>query len=204
MNTLKSKVMIGFVCFALGIGAVLLTQKFSEKHEMKIANIDSNHSIQFYNDDFFGKSNDPFEQMRKMRKQMLDQFDKPDEGGKIFDSWFGKRFGGGSVGEIKKREDKDFIYYDVAIKGLNKENLKVNVTNGQVAISGQAEQKSEENGSKSFSSSSFHRSFPVPPDADSSKVQMDQSMDLLTLKFPKTPLAHRSEPNMQQEQPKSI
>ncbi len=193
MKIIKSKVFIGALFFVLGIGAVLEAQRFFIKPSDKLELATTSHPAktmdslfdQFYDDDFFGRTHDPFEQMRKMRKHMMKDFDNLDQGGGMFDSWYRRRFGGGDAGEVTKREDKDFIYYDIAIKDLNKEKLNVKVENGQITISGQAEKKSEENGNGSYFSSSFHRSFPAPPDVDANKVQMEPSKDKLTLKFPK-------------------
>lgn len=193
MKIIRSKVFISALFFVLGIGAVLAVQRFLAKPSDKLELATTSHSTktmdslfdQFYDDDFFGRTHDPFEQMRKMRKRMMKDFDEIDNGGGMFDSWYRKRFGGGDAGEVTKREDKDFIYYDIAIKDLNKEKLNVKVENGQITISGQVEKKSEENGNGSYFSSSFHRSFPAPPDVDADKVQMESSKDKLILKFPK-------------------
>lgn len=176
MKAFKSKVLIGLVCFVLGVAAALLVQKLNSKPAITLLASNPTHAMKymdslfdpFYDDDFFGRSGDPFE-----------------NSGSIFDSWYRKKFGGGDAGEVKKREDKNFIYYDIAIKDLDKEKLKVKVEDGQISISGQTEKKSEENGSGSFYSSSFHRSFPAPPEVDADKFQMEQLKDTLTLKFPK-------------------
>lgn len=194
MRFIKTKLFIGLACFVLGIGVVLLAQKYLLKSKDDlISGSPSLHAMQsmnslfdqFYNDDFFSSSRDPFDQMRKMRERMMKEFEEPEKGRGLFDSWYKDRFGGGDAGEIKKREDKDFIYYDIAIQGLDKEKLNVKVADGQINITGQIEKKSEEGGSTSFMSSSFHRSFPAPPEVDANKVQMEQSEGRLTLKFPK-------------------
>lgn len=193
MKILQSKLFIGSLSFLLGVSAILIGQRIFEKPKQSLDVIPKLHSTykmdslldQFYNDDFFGNAHDPFEQMRKMRKRMMKDFDAVENGGGIFDSWYRKRFGGGHAGEVTQREDKDYVYYDIAIKDLNKEKLNVKVENGQISISGQTEKKSQENGDAAFFSSSFHRSFPEPPDVDAKKVQMESSQDKLTLKFPK-------------------
>ena len=141
---------------------------------------------QFYNDDFFDRSLDPFEDMRKMRERILRDFDNPEESTGAFDSWFQKKFGGGSVGDIKKREDSSFVYYDISTKGLDPKKLKVKVENNQISISGETENKSEGDHSETYSKSSFHRSFPAPGHVDAEKVHIEQLADKLVLKFPKT------------------
>jgi HSP20 family molecular chaperone IbpA len=198
MNIIRSKIFVGLVCFILGVGAVFLGQHLrtgsardsvsaDESQHFKNEAFPNMNSIfdQFYNDDFFSRSHDPFEQMRQMRKRMMKDFDPSNSGSGIFDSWYRDRFGGGDAGDIKKREDKNFIYYDIAIKGVDKRNFNFKIADGQISISGQVENKSEENGNGTYFSSSFHRSFPVPPDVDAKKVQVEQDKDLVTLKFPK-------------------
>jgi HSP20 family molecular chaperone IbpA len=189
----QKKIAIGILCFVLGVGAMFGAQTLwlnkpkpgtSEPLALAQRNMDSLFD-QFYNDDFFGRSHDPFEEMRRMRERMLKDFERPDEGTGLFDSWYKKKFGGGDVGEITKREDDQFVYYDIAIKGLDQNKLNVKVENGQIEISGQIEKKSQDENAGSFFSSSFHRSFPTPPDVDPNKVQMEQEKDKLVVKFPK-------------------
>lgn len=193
MKIIHSKLFIGSLSFALGACAILLGQTLFQKPKQNLDTPSKLHSAnrmnslldQFYGDDFFGNTHDPFERMRKMRNHMMKDFDALEDGGGLFDSWYRKRFGGGNAGEITQREDKDYVYYDIAIKDLNKEKLNVKVENGQISISGQIEKKTQENGDATLFSSSFHRSFPAPSEVDDKKVQMESSQDKLTLKFPK-------------------
>ena len=198
MKILKSNVFIGFACFLLGIAAVLAAQRFVAQHHKVLSLAEQDPPFksgaspnlnslldQFYNDDFFNRTHDPFEQMRQMRDQFMKNFDEPGLGSGMFDSWYRNRFGGGDAGEIKRREDKGFVYYDISIKGLDKRNFNFKIADGQISISGQVEIKSEENGNGSYLNSKFHRSFPVPPDVDAKRVQIEQGKDLVTLKFPK-------------------
>jgi len=187
MKILKSNAFVGFVCFVVGASAVLAAQKFTTerpkglnwskgKLQFKngaLANMDSVFD-EFYNDDFFNRVRDPFEQMRQMRSRLMEDFNETKLGG-----------GGGDVGEIKRREDKDFVYYDIGVKGIDKKNFNFKIVDGQISISGQAENKSEENGTGTYFSSSFQRSFPVPPDVDGKRVQVEQDKDRVTLKFPR-------------------
>ncbi|MBL7715694.1 MAG: Hsp20/alpha crystallin family protein [Bdellovibrionales bacterium] len=186
MKIFESKILIGFLCFLVGIGAVLAAQKLlvPPKKELVFASGMKPMLDQFYDDEFFSRSRDPFEQMRKMRNRMIKEFDGSNPGG-LFDSWYQGRFGGGDVAEIKKREDKGFVYYDIAIPGLDPKNLKVRVQNGQINVSGKIEKKTEEEGNSSFVSSSFHRSFPAPPEVDSNRVEIEQADGQVTLKFPR-------------------
>lgn len=180
MKFLKTKVFVGFVCFLVGAAAAFAAQRFTSERQKGLnladgklhfknpapVNLDSVFD-DFYNDDFFGRAHDPFEQMRQMRST----------------------FGGGDAGEVKRREDKDFVYYDIGIKGIDKKNFNFKIADGQISISGQAENKSEESGTGTYFSSSFHRSFPVPQDVDAKRVQVEQDKDLVTLKFPRVSAA---------------
>jgi HSP20 family molecular chaperone IbpA len=143
----------------------------------------------FFNDDFFGRSPrssaDPFSEMRRMRQGMMKQFDSA-QGGGMFDSWFQKKFGGGSAGDISQREDDHAVYYDISIEGLKPEDVKIKVENDQLMISGEVEKKTEEGGNSTFSRSSFHRSFPLPPNVESDQVQLERKSGKLIVKFPKT------------------
>ena len=85
MKLVKSPILIGLVCFGLGVGAVLILQKFvlTPKDAHRAASSSALHALrdvrplfdQFYNDDFFSSSRDPFEQMRKMRERMMKEFE---------------------------------------------------------------------------------------------------------------------------------
>jgi len=112
---------------------------------------------------------DPFEEMRK---QMLSQFSNA---ANVQDH----------SQEIRSREDDKYYYYDIMVKGLDQEKLKINVQDGQIEISGQIENKESENGSSSYFSSSFHRSFPLPFNADGGKVEVENDKEKMTIKVPK-------------------
>ncbi|MEZ4815082.1 MAG: Hsp20/alpha crystallin family protein [Bdellovibrionota bacterium] len=188
-NILNNRLFIVLLSFALGAGSLFLYQQYiSPKHKLESnftnKNIDPLFD-QFYNDDLFNKSFDPFESMRQMRDKMEKQFQTPNEGRGIFDSWFQKRFGGGSAEEITQREDDQFVYYELKVMGLDQEKVRVSVSDGQLSISGKVEKKTEADGSANYFSSSFHRSFPVPAGVDSTKVQMEQEKDKIIIKFPK-------------------
>ena len=192
MKPIYSKALFGLAMFSLGVTAVLLAQKFYlEPRNQKASTFafDSRKLDplfdQFYNDDFFEKSNDPFKEMRNMRERMLKQFGNSNEESGLFDSWYKKKFGGGNAGEVTKREDDKFVYYEISAKGINQDKLSVKVENGQIDISGTIENKTHDENQESHFSSSFHRSFPAPANVDSAKVQMEQEKDKLMIKFPK-------------------
>ena len=144
-----------------------------------------------FDDDFFGR-NDPFEEMKKMREEMEKRMERFGPGGKSnpFDSLFSDKFGGGSVNDISRREDADFVYYDIKIDDLNSTSISTKIENGHITITGSTEKKSGagDNGSTSAESvfkSTFNRTFPLPDHVDQNKMETVSEKDKVVLKFPK-------------------
>ncbi len=148
-----------------------------------------------FNDDFF-ESSDPFEDMKKMREQMRKRmkiFEKPDSTSNPFDSWFSDKFGGGSVDDIARREDDDFVYYEIKIHDLNSTSLNTKIENRYITITGTVEKKNGADDKKddvgflsqSMFKSTFHRTFPLPENVDQNRMEMLPEKDKVVLKFPK-------------------
>ncbi|MGZ3774066.1 MAG: Hsp20/alpha crystallin family protein [Pseudobdellovibrionaceae bacterium] len=107
---------------------------------------------------------------------------------KFFPDFFNDDFFGSSrdlVEEIKQRKDDNFLYYEIDLHGQSPKEVKVEVKNGQIFISGQIESKEDKDGSSSYYSSSFQRSFPVPSDVDSDNFKTEQDDKKIIIKFPK-------------------
>lgn len=133
------------------------------------------------------ESTNPFDRIQKMRKQMMKQLPSDDD---LDEDQFNLTFGDEGMnpldsGRMTQREDDQYIYYEVPLRGLKEEKLDVQVSQGQVTISGKVEKKSEEKGNSTFFSSSFHRSFPVPPGVDAEHLQVEPEKDKFVIKFPK-------------------
>jgi len=169
MRFLHSKLFVGLTCFILGVGAGVLVQKIPRRAHEQMSQAKNEP-----------ESFDPFQQMRQMQKQMMKQMEEAEAGG----IW-GDQQAQADDPKIHEREDKDYVYYDISTRDIGKDKLKVRVADGQISVSGQIEKNSDDDGNSAFFSSSFHRSFPVPPEVDANKVQMEQNQDQLTLKFPK-------------------
>lgn len=150
-----------------------------------------------FKDNFFG-SNDPFKEMKKMREQMEKRIEKLDGNSHSmsnpFDSWFTDKFGGGSINDIAKREDDNFVYYDIKIDDVKSTSINTKIENGYITISGTTEKKSgtpnsQEDGNhfsaQSMYKSTFNRTFPLPDHVDQDKMQMASEKDKVVLKFPK-------------------
>lgn len=148
-----------------------------------------------FNDDFFASA-DPFEDMKKWRGQMqkrMEAFDKLRSRANPFDTWFSDKFGGGTVNDITKHEDDNFVYYDIKVNDLKSTSVNTNIENGYITIEGTIEKKSgsedaqSESGftSQSVYKSTFSRTFPLPENIDQNKMEMVPEKDKIILKFPK-------------------
>lgn len=141
-----------------------------------------------FKDDFFGKQ-DPFEEMRKMREQMERRMKGfgSDTMSNPFDSWFSHKFGGGTANDISKREDYNYVYYDIKIDNVKSISINTKVENGYITITGSTEKKSESTGNsgENIFESSFTRTFPLPENVDANKMQTTTEENKIVLKFPK-------------------
>lgn len=120
------------------------------------------HRESIFDDDFFSQ-NDPFEEMIK--------------------------FSGRTVNDISRREDNDFVYYDIQVDDLKSTSINTKIENGYITISGSLEKKSqsseEDSSAQSIFKSTFNRTFPLPDQVDQDKMQMIPEKDKVVLKFPK-------------------
>jgi HSP20 family molecular chaperone IbpA len=143
-----------------------------------------------FDDDFFDR-NDPFEEMRKMREEMNKRMERfgTQNSTNPFDSWFSLRFGGGTIHDISKREDDDFVYYDIKVDDLNSASVSTKIENGYIAITGSVEKRhgndDEDSHSAGVYRSTFNRTFPLPDYVDQNKMEMFPEGNKITLKFPK-------------------
>lgn len=151
------------------------------------------HKFDSLFDDNFFNQNDPFEEMKQMRKQMekrMEGFgDNRHSMSNPFDSWFSDRFGGGTINDISKREDNDFVYYDIHVDDVNATSINTKIENGYITITGSLEKKSQssdnDNSAQGVFKSTFNRTFPLPEHVDQNKMQMTPEKDKIVLKFPK-------------------
>ena len=134
-------------------------------------------------DDDFLHQGDPFEAMRKFREKLNRRSaDRNWKSGNPFDSWFGSRFGDGSIADISRREDNNFVYYDIKIGAVDGNSVKTSVENGYLTITGE---EKKEVASGSVFRSSFRRSFPLPANIVINKMVVAKEPGAIVLKFPK-------------------
>ena len=94
-----------------------------------------------------------------------------------------------SLPAVNIREDGKAFYLELAVPGMNKNDLKIEVKDEVLTIS--AEQKEEKNEDyegykrKEFSFSSFCRSFYLPEDVNGEKIGAVYRDGILTVEIPK-------------------
>lgn len=144
----------------------------------------------------FVNPHDLFEVMTRFRERMekqIENFDNENENiSDSFDSWLNTTSGGGVIDDIMRREDEKFVYYDITVKNLEAASINTKIEDGYITITGKVEKTSfgrddEDNpNSQTFYSSTFNRTFPLPDNVDSSKMEMtSEEGQKVILKFPK-------------------
>ena len=90
---------------------------------------------------------------------------------------------------VNIREDEKAFYLELAIPGINKNDVKIELKDDMLTISAeQKEEKEEKNegySRKEFSYSSFCRSFYLPEDTDAEKINASYRDGILGIEIPK-------------------
>lgn len=87
-------------------------------------------------------------------------------------------------------EDKDNVYVKMALPGIKKEDIKINILSDSITISGntKVEEKSSEDDKKYYfrsMESSYEQSFNLPTKVDQNKADAEFKDGVLTVKMPK-------------------
>jgi HSP20 family protein len=95
----------------------------------------------------------------------------------------------GSVPAVNVREDDKNFILDVAVPGIDKKDLKIDVNEDVLTISSESKSESEESKDgykrKEFSYSAFSRSFYVPENVNREKIEANYKDGILTVALPK-------------------
>lgn len=155
---------------------------------------DIRNQFDLFFDDTFFTGIDPFEDMKEIRERIEKKMKLDSEyrnSSNPFDSWYSGKFGGGDIYDISKKEDDQFVYYEVRVPNLESSAVEAKVENGQISISGKIEnskdlyQENDSSEGHSYVRSGFTRSFPLPVDVEEDKMEMQKDKDKLVIKFPK-------------------
>lgn len=86
-------------------------------------------------------------------------------------------------------ESKNDFKIEVAVPGVNKKDLKIDIHNNLLTISSEKEEKKEEKGEKfmrrEFSYCSFKRSFSLPDTIDADQIKASYDDGVLAIQIPK-------------------
>jgi len=95
----------------------------------------------------------------------------------------------GSLPAVNIREDEKNYVLDLAIPGIDKKDLKIDVNEDVLTISSEVKNESEEKNDgykrKEFSYSAFSRSFYIPENADREKIGANYKDGVLSVTLPK-------------------
>ncbi|MEA2043219.1 MAG: Hsp20/alpha crystallin family protein [Bacteroidota bacterium] len=90
---------------------------------------------------------------------------------------------------VNVAEKDDRYEIEMAVPGISKENIKVNVDNDVITISSETEESNKEEGKnytrREFSYSSFARSFTLPESANKDEISASSKDGILTISIMK-------------------
>jgi HSP20 family protein len=94
-----------------------------------------------------------------------------------------------SMPSVNIREDEKFYNLELAIPGIDKKDLKIDINEDVLTISSETKNETEEKKDgykrKEFSYSSFCRSFYIPENVDREKIEANYKDGVLTVSLPK-------------------
>ena len=90
---------------------------------------------------------------------------------------------------VNIREDEKTYILDLAVPGMDKKDLKIDINEDVLTISAESKHETEENRDgykrKEFSYSSFCRSFYIPENVNRDKIEANYKDGILTVGLPK-------------------
>jgi len=94
-----------------------------------------------------------------------------------------------SLPAVNIREDDKRFILDLAVPGIDKKDLNIDINEDILTVSSESKHESEENREgykrKEFSYSSFCRSFQIPDNVNSDKIEANYKDGILTVTLPK-------------------
>jgi HSP20 family protein len=95
----------------------------------------------------------------------------------------------GSMPAVNIREDEKNYVLELAIPGMDKKDLKIDISEDILTISSETKSESDESGDgykrKEFSFSSFCRSFYIPENVEREKIEATYKDGILSIGLPK-------------------
>lgn len=94
-----------------------------------------------------------------------------------------------SMPAVNIREDEKKFTLDLAVPGIDKKDLKIEINEDVITISSEHKEEKEETGDdfkrREFSYSSFCRSFYLPENVNKDKIEANYKYGILTVELPK-------------------
>jgi HSP20 family protein len=94
-----------------------------------------------------------------------------------------------SMPAVNIKEDEKRFMLDLAVPGIDKKELKIDINEDVLTISSETKNESEENKDgykrKEFSYSSFCRSFQIPENVNKEKIEANYRDGILSVSLPK-------------------
>lgn len=109
--------------------------------------------------------------------------------GSIFDDDFFPVTSRGSNPAVNIREDEKRFILDLAVPGMDRKDMKIDINENLLTISSETRNESEETNDgykrKEFSYSSFCRSFQIPENVNTEKIEANYKDGILSVTLPK-------------------
>jgi len=147
----------------------------------------------FFNDRFFGRRYNPFTEMERIHRRMLDTLREPERN--LFDDswgrWYGRRMLMGQFATEVTRTDKE-VTVTIRLPGLTGKTADINITDDRIKVSFSAKTATEEKDGggivKKESSQNYVKILPVPEDAapGTGKVKIEGEQVKITFDKKKT------------------
>ena len=94
-----------------------------------------------------------------------------------------------SIPAVNIKEDEKKFALDLAVPGIDKKNLKIEINEDVITISSEQKEEKEDSGDgfkrREFSYSSFCRSFYLPENVDKDKIEANYRNGIITVELPK-------------------
>jgi HSP20 family molecular chaperone IbpA len=151
----------------------------------------------FFNDEFFGRRFNPFEEMERMHRQMAEMFQETEKQqfNNSWGKWFSERIGMDDFKTNIFRTDKNVIL-TMTIPGVDSKTADININNDRIRISFSAKnvQDKKEGGGvmHSESSQSYIKIMPIPDDAIPGTAKIEIKNNQVTITFDKKSLAGKN------------
>ncbi|MBD3647031.1 MAG: Hsp20/alpha crystallin family protein [Pseudomonadales bacterium] len=166
-NRTVRTLVIAIIAMVLGIGGTLFVQKQSEPEPVAL---NDEFFDTMFDDRFFTRSRDPFQEMERLRNQITEHFDR--NGARFeseFDDWFKDEFGDYPAASIEMNEDEGHIYYEMDVGSADFTDVQVEAENGMLEIHATTRTSPDSN---TTSMSEITQRFPLPEDVDPASVDV--------------------------------